>query len=163
MVHYLSFKLFLKITRFVNEFNALCRCPFEAGSLIFLLVVFLCRWRAPKEPRGDARLRKPIAWGDTSHEAPGTDVWRAQTTCPWWWLERMTCILNEAQWSRWWLVEKASYRGFLGGSLERKRWKSYRKKGETEGGRKLWNVRKCPKFLVSVDSFFCKEYYIEYF
>ena len=25
------------------------------------------------------------------------------------------------------------------------------------------SVRKCPKFLISIDSFFCKEYYIEYF
>ena len=27
----------------------------------------------------------------------------------------------------------------------------------------LVTVRKCPKFLISIDSFLCKEYYIEYF
>ena len=33
------------------------------------------------------------------------------------------------------------------------------------GEKRIWelDVRKCPKFLISIDSFFCKEYYIEYF
>uniref|UniRef100_F6HU13 Uncharacterized protein n=1 Tax=Vitis vinifera TaxID=29760 RepID=F6HU13_VITVI len=33
------------------------------------------KWRVLEEPRGDSWLRKPAAWGDTSHEAPCTDVW----------------------------------------------------------------------------------------
>ena len=52
----------------------ICRPPFRVGSLIFLQVVFLYRWRALKEPRGDSWLRKPTALGGAGGHLPWSSM-----------------------------------------------------------------------------------------
>ena len=63
--------IFLTLVSSTEE-GHICRPSFVGWFSLISTSCFLYRWRVLDEPRSDSWLRKPPAWGDTSHEAPCT-------------------------------------------------------------------------------------------